>query len=257
MIRNCAYPSKCRKCRPDGRTKHATALHDYYVKPDDETFGAAEAASYASTSGSGSANDYDVIVNRKIDSVDKRVVLLRTCAVRVINPDTKTSTLAYAQLDTAPQATLISKRLDNELGLKRNVNASTAIRTLGDFTTKCDVHSYFDLTSLADGKTYGIKGALIVSNFEDDENTLPHCIDTSKLGHFRGVQIPVISYRKSVDLLIGQSDKLLLTVLEEREGLNSNEPNYVLTRLGPMASGGRMDICSNLINSRRAVVNVC
>ena len=71
MVRNCAYPSKC-KCRPDCRTKHATALHDYYVKPDDETFGAAEAASSAPTSGSASANDYDVIVNRKIDSVDKR-----------------------------------------------------------------------------------------------------------------------------------------------------------------------------------------
>ena len=113
------------------------------------------------------------------------------------------------------------------------------------------------MTSLADGKTYGIKGALIVSNFEDDENTLPHCIDTSKLSHFRGVQIPVISYRKSVDLLIGQSDKFLLTVLEEREDFNFNKPNYVLTHLGPMASGGRMDICSNLINSRRAVVNVC
>ena len=38
--------------------------------------------------------------------------------------------------------------------------------------------------------------------------------------------------------MIGQSDKLLLTVLEEREGLNPDEPNYVLTRLGPIASGG-------------------
>ena len=90
-----------------------------------------------------------------------------------------------------------------------------------------------------------------------NENTLPHRIDTSKLSHFRGIQIPVISYRKSVDLQIGQSDKFLLTVLEEREGFNSNEPNYVLTRLGPMACGGSMDICSNLIISRRAVVNVC
>ena len=91
----------------------------------------------------------------------------------------------------------------SELGLKCNVKASTAIRTLGDFSTKCNGHSDFDLTSLANGKTYGIKGALIVYNFEDDENTLPHRIDTSKFNHFRGVQIPVISYRKSVDLLIG------------------------------------------------------
>ena len=78
MVRNCAYLSICRKCRPDCRTKHATALHDYYVKPDDENLGATEAASSAPTSGSGSANDYDVIVNRKIDSIEKLVVLLRT-----------------------------------------------------------------------------------------------------------------------------------------------------------------------------------
>ena len=147
--------------------------------------------------------------------------------------------------------------LCNKFRLKRNVNAFTTIHTLGDFTTKRNGHSDFDLTSLADGKTYGIKGALIVSNFEDDENTLPHSIDTSKLSHFRGVQISVISYRKSVDLLIRQSDKFLLTVLEEHEGFNSNEPNYVLTHLGSMPSGGRIDICSNLINSRWAVVNVC
>ena len=114
MLRNCAYPSKCRKCRPDCRTKHVTAPHDYYVKPDDETLGAAGAASSAPTTGSGSANDYNVIVDRKIDSVDKLVVLLRTCAVRVINPDTKKSTQAYAQLDPASQATLISERLCNE-----------------------------------------------------------------------------------------------------------------------------------------------
>ena len=31
-------------------------------------------------------------------------------------------------------------------------------------------------------------------------------------------------------------------VLEEREGLDADEPNYVLTRLGPVASGGRMNV---------------
>ena len=48
----------------------------------------------------------------------------------------------------------------------------------------------------------------------------------------------MISKRKSIDVLIGQSDKLLFTVLEEREGLNPDKPNYILTRLGPIASGG-------------------
>ena len=64
------------------------------MKPDNETLGVAEAASSAPTSNTALANDYDVIVNHKIDSGDKHVVLLRTCAVRVINPDTKKSMLA-------------------------------------------------------------------------------------------------------------------------------------------------------------------
>ena len=95
------------------------------------------------------------------------------------------------------------------------------------------------------------------SDFEDDENTLPCRIDTSKLSHFEEVQISVIFYRKRVDLLILQSDKFLLTILEKRKGFDSNEPNCVRTRLRPMASGGRMDISSNLINTGQAVVNEC
>ena len=35
-------------------------------------------------------------------------------------------------------------------------------------------------------------------------------------------------------------------MLEEREGLNLNDPNYVLTRLGAIASGGRVSAKSYL-----------
>jgi len=63
---------------------------------------------------------------------------------------------------------------------------------------------------------------------------------TSTFKHFDGVHIPVIPGRERVDVLIGQSDKSLLTVFEEREGVDPEEPNYVLTRLGPIASGGRV-----------------
>ena len=64
---------------------------------------------------------------------------------------------------------------------------------------------------------------------------LSHVVDTSGLIHFRGVKIPVIPNRKGVDILIGQSDKLLLTVLKEQEGQKPDEPNLVFTRLGPMS----------------------
>ena len=64
--------------------------------------------------------------------------------------------------------------------------------------------------------------------FSDNESALPHAVGTGSLIHFRGVKISVISDRKGVDILIGQSDKLLLTVLKEQDGKRPNEPNTVL-----------------------------
>ena len=58
------------------------------------------------------------------------------------------------------------------------------------------------------------------------------------------MEIPVISERKSVDILIGQTDKLLLTVLEEHKSNHHDDPNYVLTRLGPIASEGLIGVGS-------------
>ena len=49
-----------------------------------------------------------------------------------------------------------------------------------------------------------------------------------------------------------------LTVLEEREGVDPEEPNYVLTRLGPIASGGRAsrNLCSSgSLSALRANIN--
>ena len=106
------------------------------------------------------------------------------------------------------------------------------------------------MESLDNGNRYSIEGALVVLYFSDEESTLQHAVDTSRLKHFNGIKIPVISNRKRVDILIGQSDKSLLTVLSAREGA-SNEPNLVFTRLGPVASGGKTQICSNSLQALR------
>ena len=71
------------------------------------------------------------------------------------------------------------------------------------------------------------------------------------------LKIPTLPYRKSIDILVGQSDKILLTVLAEREGLDPDEANYVLTRLGPVASGGRLDTCQDLLQNRRVEIERC
>ena len=81
--------------------------------------------------------------------------------------------------------------------------------------------------------------------FNDDENVLPHAIDTAGLENFREVNIPTIPNRKCIDVLIGKADNHLLTVLDERESVHPGKPSYVLTRLGPIASGGRVPVESN------------
>ena len=89
----------------------------------------------------------------------------------------------------------------------------------------------------------------------EDEGALPHSIDVKHMKHFKGVEIPTLSGRKSIDILIGQNDKLLLAVLEEREGSNSEEPNYVLTRLGPIASGGCVHAGSKSLSNLKVQTN--
>ena len=74
-------------------------------------------------------------------------------------------------------------------------------------------------------------------------------MDTTTLKHFQGVHIPVAPGRAHVDVLIGQADKSLLAVLEKREGADPEEPNYVLRRLGPIASGGKISANTSSSNS--------
>ena len=70
-----------------------------------------------------------------------------------------------------------------------------------------------------------IENVLVVLQFLDDAATLSHAEDTCGLPHFNGVDIPEAPDRERVDVLIGQSDKSLLTVLEKREGAHPEEPN--------------------------------
>ena len=259
VVRNCSFRSKCRKCGPNFNIKHADVLHDYYARSSSVDLGAAETESGHDVQSPADCNGRDSVEKNEV--VTRMVkpgcnaVLLRTSAVKVVNPDTGKATFAYAQHDTASQATLISKSLRDELGLSTDHDQATAIRTLAEQTISSHGTTEFQVESLSTGEAFKITNALVVPDFTDDANILPHFVNTTGLEHFNGVEIPTIPYRKSIDVLIGQSDKLLLTVLEEREGLTPDDPNFVLTRLGPIASGGRqVGSRSNLCQSRRAEV---
>ena len=121
------------------------------------------------------------------------------------------------------------------------------LRTLTDKIVPIEGRANFNLESLSTGEQFKINNALVVPQFSNDEAILPHAVDVSGREHFVGVYIPVAPERERVDVLIGQSDKALLAVLEEREGVDPEKPNYVLTRLGPIASGGRAggNLCSS------------
>ena len=173
------------------------------------------------------------------------MVLLRTSAVRVRGPNTGKSTLAYAQHDTASQATLISQTLCDELNLETKTDSTATLRTLGDQTPVTKGRTNFELESLSTGEKFPMENAFVVPYFKDNENVLPHAVDTAGLENFREVNMPTIPDRKCIDVLIGQADNHLLTVLDERESVHPGKPSYVLARLGPIASGGRVPVESN------------
>ena len=76
----------------------------------------------------------------------------------------------------------------------------------------------FEIKSLSNKETFAIKNASVVSSVIDDENVLLHAVHTQKLTHFKEVKIPTIPQRQRIDILIGQTNKEMLTVLEERDG---------------------------------------
>ena len=85
---------------------------------------------------------------RKVNFDNNRLVLLGTSAVKVVNPRTGESTLAYAQHNTAFQAMLISENLKKELGLESRPYPSVMIRTLADGTVPSSGRTDFVIESL-------------------------------------------------------------------------------------------------------------
>ena len=148
--------------------------------------------------------------------------------------------MAYAYHDTASQVTLISDALKNELGLETNTDPNVKIRALADETVGSKGCTAFKNESLHTGEKSVIKDTLVVPQFSDNFRTFSHSVDVSALKQFKRTHVPAAPDRKCIDVLIRQSDKQLLTVLDVREGANPKEPNYVLTCFGPITSGSQI-----------------
>ena len=71
--------------------------------------------------------------------------------MKVVNPESGISTLAYAQHDTGSQVTLISENSKRELGLKTTPDLTVTIRTLADQKVDSEGRTNFKLQSLHNG----------------------------------------------------------------------------------------------------------
>ena len=159
VMRNCLVLSKCRRCGPRVNNKHAGPLHECFSRLRSVAGGAAEpACAKEDVKGTPHQDNYVQLVSLKAKSINHNV-LLRTSAVRVIKPRTGKSTLAYAQHDTASQATLVSKRLIEELELDINTDYNLTIRTLADQTTVSKGLVAFSLQSLTSNEYFDVKDA--------------------------------------------------------------------------------------------------
>ena len=136
--------------------------------------------------------------------------------MRIINPVTGKSTLAYAQHDATSQATLIAKSLSDELGLATKTDHAITIRTLAEQTMRSGGLTNFEIESLSIEKTFACKNVLVVPDFIDDENVLPHAVNTPKHRHFKGVEITTIPQRQRIDILIEQTKSCSMFCRKER-----------------------------------------
>ena len=236
FVRDGELHSKCHKCGPKYKNKHSGVLHEFYSRSTSVNLGAAKPVSTEKSNEEETSTENVVV--RKMVPNNNNLVLLRTSAVKDVNPSSGRCALMYAQHDAASQVTLISEALSNELGLKMKDSNGITIRTLGEETMPASGVVQFNLEPLTTKEIFTVNDAVVVPGFMDDERVLPHKINTANLEHFKEVKIPTIPEVNSVDILIGQPHKFLLTVLEERKGALQEKPNYVLTRLGPIASGG-------------------
>ena len=143
-----------------------------------------------------------------------KATLNRTVAARVINPQNGKSKLAYCQQDGNSQLTFVSNKLVQELNLIPYDQASFRIVTLNGETL---THTNLDLQSLFSNEMFELSNVVTNSAWQDDVKTLPHRQNLNSFSHFEDVELYELPDNDTVDLLIGNDNAFLMTVLEERE----------------------------------------
>ena len=156
--RECTSSSKCRLCEPRFGTKYSTALHDLYVNSDLVNLGAVSVGhcqTLVTPDAGKKQTDAEQTVVRKL-AIDNDLVILRTSAVRVTNPETGKSTLAIAQHDTASRATSISE-FEGRAWVAIETDHAITIRTFAEQTMRSGGLTIFEIKPLSNKETFAIK----------------------------------------------------------------------------------------------------
>ena len=120
FVRDCPYPSKCRKCGSGYQNKHFGALQECYGA---KIFGVAELTAETEPLSTGDASGRNLTAH-KIKSAESRSILLRSTAVKIGNP------VSYTLISQS--YTLIFDSLRNKLRSETKTDHSVVLRTLTD-----------------------------------------------------------------------------------------------------------------------------
>ena len=147
-----------------------------------------------------------------------KAALNRIVATRVLNPQNGKSKLIYCQQDGGSQLSLILTKLVKELELKSHDSSSFRIKTMtGEKVISADLVN-FDLQSLSSDQVFSLSDVVAYTPWQDDVDTLSQREGVSSYPHFQDIDLLHLPNNESVDLLIGNDNAFLVTVLEEREG---------------------------------------
>ena len=130
-------------------------------------------------------------------------------AAQVINLQNGKSKLVYCQQDGGSQLTLVLNKLVQELNLMPYDQASFCIVTLTSETLTHTNLVKFNLHYLFSNEMFELSNVVTNSSWQDDVETSP------LFSHFE-VKLFELLDNNMVDLLIGNDNAFLMTVLEEK-----------------------------------------
>ena len=147
-------------------------------------------------------------------------------------------------------STFVSSTLVQDLGIvpfdKTSFKLDTSIGAKDSFP---DVIT-FTLQSLDTNEMFCDVTVVVHEPWSDDVDGLLHKQLLNELKHFEEVDVFTIDGFDVIDVIIGNDNAFLMTVIEEKRGESCDESHAIYTSLGWLASSGRAVLSGNVANRK-------